>query len=870
MKPGHLLTLLFIIIPIFGFTKTIYVKANNISILKDGKTWLTAYTDLNLALSEATSGDEVWVSFGRYLPSLESDRSASFILNEGVKIYGSFMGTELSITDRLITSEKTILDGNIGDTSVNLDNSFNILKAINPDQNNLIEGFTIANGNASIGKTSGDITPAFNGGAIYMRSDASHTFHLKIVHCNFKSNFARTQGGAIFGLINNLSSGLEIDHCTFDHNAGDLKNAGIEMFFQSGGASGYTRITNSQFSRTNVIIGCFKLDLNNCEFKDCGVRLGVDDSATCTSNKIERGLFYFAGMSLFIDKLQFFDNSTFIVGANQSKINSSLFYHNQGLWMDITGNSIIQNSIFFENRQAGLVFTGDYKYNLVNNSFINNSNVDILNFYNQKAFINVRGVRNQMDIFNCLFYVKDDKTNFTFNLNREPGLSNQYRLKNNLFYHTDGIKLRDKLKAYSDIGTGRIFINLNLPPGSDLSNFRDTIVSNYFIADSTNKFIDADLNIPELPSSFDGLNLDLNTNSCEQLDHGNDSIVHALKINFDFGTFLSEGKPRIIGPHVDIGAFESENSFGLEEVKVQDNSCNGFKDGSISIKVVNANTTFQVSKNDSIINNLNNLFAGDYKIRYQGNNCRDSLVIFIKQPDALIVNQNISNSCDSARGAKIDFIIKGGIAPYILNIDNKISPLNFSVNQAGIYHYKLVDKNKCAVADSFETKVYPPIRFEKSVIHTSNFITKDGEIRISSLTGGLPPYKITWSDGDTTLLKQHLDTGVYRAQIRDASGCESIILIKVDTKFRAGFDAILRPTKIIADNNSTLTITTGAPRLVSIKVIDAAGRLINKKSFKLIAGTYDTRIPVPEIPGIYVITLSNDQGYQKSWKVLKV
>src|SRR5436190_301007 len=92
---------------------TYYVKWNA-NGANDGSSWTNAYTDLQSALSVASSGDEIWVAAGTYEPTTGTDRIISFTLKNGVAVYGGFEGAETLLTQRNPATNVTTLSGNIG------------------------------------------------------------------------------------------------------------------------------------------------------------------------------------------------------------------------------------------------------------------------------------------------------------------------------------------------------------------------------------------------------------------------------------------------------------------------------------------------------------------------------------------------------------------------------------------------------------------------------------------------------------------------------------------------------------------------------------------------------------------------------------
>ncbi|WP_157262155.1 choice-of-anchor Q domain-containing protein [Pedobacter sp. PACM 27299] len=118
---------------------------------KDGSDWVNAYSDLQLAITQAIAGDQIWVAKGSYSPGLLA--TSTFNLKEGVKIYGGFAGTEVSLENRKIselhTSHKTILDGSQGVASYHV-----VSNTIAVSNATLLDGFTISGGKTLMSNSS--------------------------------------------------------------------------------------------------------------------------------------------------------------------------------------------------------------------------------------------------------------------------------------------------------------------------------------------------------------------------------------------------------------------------------------------------------------------------------------------------------------------------------------------------------------------------------------------------------------------------------------------------------------------------------------------------------------------------------------------
>ena len=217
----------------FAFATIYYVDADT-----SGANW---YNETNFsfvlttALSSASSGDTIFVAKGSYYPTSGADRTLTFTLVAGVKMYGGFTGGESSIDQRTPKINETILSGDIGTTDDNSDNSYHVVTAsVAMTTTTVLDGFVIENGNANAASPndagaginlSGTASPLINncilrnntattsGGVTYLSiASTNPTFG----NCLFKSNSA-ANGGVIRGL-KNISITITINKCTFVDN----------------------------------------------------------------------------------------------------------------------------------------------------------------------------------------------------------------------------------------------------------------------------------------------------------------------------------------------------------------------------------------------------------------------------------------------------------------------------------------------------------------------------------------------------------------------------------------------------------------------------------------------------------------------------
>lgn len=281
-----------------GSAKTIYVDGDAPGP-NNGTSWTNAFKNLQDALAQATQGDEVWVAQGTYRPDkgagqTAGDRTATFQLADGVKIYGGYPGYgQPKPNARNIQANPSVLSGDLlandrpMDTSSSAvirdlladatrqDNSYVVVTGSGADSAAVLSGFTITGGVANSG-TWPNMYPGQGAGLfVYKGAPAVQDCRFKenlsaaggaavagresqasFTNCTFANNMSINNGGA----ITSWSSAMTIGQCTFTANRSDdnrQDEVGIHWSGLGGAIYNWSSrlaVTGSTFERNG---GCF-------------------------------------------------------------------------------------------------------------------------------------------------------------------------------------------------------------------------------------------------------------------------------------------------------------------------------------------------------------------------------------------------------------------------------------------------------------------------------------------------------------------------------------------------------------------------------------------------------------------------------------
>jgi predicted outer membrane repeat protein len=243
------------------YTERLFVKAGQSSLLQDGKSWETAYSDLQKALDVANAAcvniSEIWVAKGIYTPiqypdslfnartgRITSPTQKAFYLTGKVSIYGGFEGNESVLTDRnpnLFPSELWGLHQGTTDTTKKTAHVFIISGA----EEVLVDGFKFRYSASQSGalNVNGYNINNFIGGGIHI----THSY--TTLKNNHLYNLSSTRGGSIYALKSQLFG--ENNH--FETNAANFEGGAAYM----DSSSMFSK--NNRFTNNAMTVGASSL-----------------------------------------------------------------------------------------------------------------------------------------------------------------------------------------------------------------------------------------------------------------------------------------------------------------------------------------------------------------------------------------------------------------------------------------------------------------------------------------------------------------------------------------------------------------------------------------------------------------------------------
>ncbi|MEO0404872.1 MAG: SprB repeat-containing protein, partial [Bacteroidota bacterium] len=208
---------------------------------------------------------------------------------------------------------------------------------------------------------------------------------------------------------------------------------------------------------------------------------------------------------------------------------------------------------------------------------------------------------------------------------------------------------------------------------------------------------------------------------------------------------------------------------------------------------------------------IDNLEAGMYTVVITDlAGCSETFDVTVNEIPPLDVTLDVTSiSCFGENDGAVNLTITGGQPPYIIGWSG---PNLFTSDQEdlaglepGTYNLLVLDQNGCFIEDFFQLDEPSEIIVDTDITQPGCFGETNGSIELV-ISGGQPPYTVTWAEGFTGELLTNLGIGTYTPTIMDDNGCVLPLgAIELSTPDELILDA--SPNQILCNGDVSGSIT---------------------------------------------------------------
>jgi gliding motility-associated-like protein len=242
-------------------------------------------------------------------------------------------------------------------------------------------------------------------------------------------------------------------------------------------------------------------------------------------------------------------------------------------------------------------------------------------------------------------------------------------------------------------------------------------------------------------------------------------------------------------------------------------SCFGANNGAIDLTIAGGTQPYTINwNNGQITEDIQNLIGGTYTVTVvDSNGCTATASMNINAPLAPLsltaTTQNVT--CFNGSNGQINLTPNGGTAPYTYAWSNSATSQDLINVVAGNYSVVVTDDQGCTSNGSYAlTQPASGITITNNITPVSCFDGNNGAINLT-INGGIQPYTISWSSGQTTEDISSLLAGNYTVTVSDAAGCSLNPTFTVSQPFAPlSITANLNTISCFGGSNGAIDITT--------------------------------------------------------------
>lgn len=271
-------------------------------------------------------------------------------------------------------------------------------------------------------------------------------------------------------------------------------------------------------------------------------------------------------------------------------------------------------------------------------------------------------------------------------------------------------------------------------------------------------------------------------------------------------------------------------------------SCFEAGDGSAEAVVTGGTAPFTYSwSNGASTSSISGLDAGTYTVTVtDAVNCVQMVSGNVTQPALLEAATAVDNvTCHGVANGAIELTVTGGTSPYSFLWSNGSTSEDLNGLEPGTFSVDVVDANGCTT-DASGTVTQPDTLEASSVdVQVSCNGVNDGSIDLT-IDGGLGPYLVSWSNGESTEDIADLAAGTYIATIVDQNGCVYVYSTTISEPGTLTLDCSSEDAICNGDANGSVSVSvTGGTEPYTYAWSNGSS---NASQSGLLAGTYSVTV----------------------------
>jgi gliding motility-associated-like protein len=209
-----------------------------------------------------------------------------------------------------------------------------------------------------------------------------------------------------------------------------------------------------------------------------------------------------------------------------------------------------------------------------------------------------------------------------------------------------------------------------------------------------------------------------------------------------------------------------------------DPTCFGFSNGWVDLSVWGGTTPYTyIWTNGAATQDISALTAGSYTVTVtDANNCISTASVNLTDPPQLtLAVTSTDNNCFGEVLGTVDVTVSGGTTPYSYSWANSNYLLSWTEEdldslENNSYFVTITDAKGCTLNDSVIVSSPTALNLTLTSTDVTAFGGSNGSAN-STMSGGVPPYLYSWSNGATTSNLTSIPAGWYVLTVADDHGC---------------------------------------------------------------------------------------------------